>query len=718
MNVSWRAGAWPLFTTVAVYAQQSAAVFTQDLPLGAPDTQASQAQPGEDRGEYPPCVAFPAFALDGPARLPELGFATWKGVMSNFELGHNVTSGLYGLFGNGPVAVFDAAGATVVVSPLDDFKLSVHTARPGPAPAWETGVTSEVRSLPRGFRHRTLLVAGAGVTATMVAWGQALQGVHHTSRASVAADALLSHVSYWTDNGAYYYGPAWNETGGGGREAGQASLEAVMAGLRQQGIQPATVQLDDWWYPTVPLPVPAVPCVFNWTTWNTTGFGTTTLKQLAAALGSPGMVLYVPNFCRDNVYRRAGYAFVNGSVGERVFALPAPATAYEFYGMLFDYGQQAGMSNFEMDFMDDNFLAVPDFRTEYGAAATHLSALDRAAAERGIAVQVCMTLPSDLMHSVTTRSITNYRASGDYPGHGQWNVGGSGLLAFALGLRPSKDTFWTHRPASAVATGQPYPLDANPGSNCEFNVLVALLSGGPFGLSDKAGDTNATLVQRAARQDGRLLQADRPATVLEYEFARAVPNSTRPAPEGSFWGTSTTVGGATWHHVVSINQVSAPYQLLPSDLYPAPAATARWVARPFFDGFVPRACTAGAAALASKCITAGPSAAADLPPLQNTRPIMVQNDTVAFDLTLYAPVLDHGWVLLGEIAKYVPVSRARVAAVNATAAMLTVDLLGAAHEPVTLVALEPPALTVRAVTLTCSAAGTATARFVSQADST
>eukprot|EP00439_Symbiodinium_sp_Y106_P008775 s3369_g1.t1 len=66
--------------------------------------------------------------------------------------------------------------------------------------------------------------------------------------------------------------------------------------------------------------------------------------------------------------------------------------------------------------------------------------MDSAAAERSLPVQMCMALPSDLLTSLEFRSTTNYRASEDYASKGNFDIGGSSLLAFALDLRPSKDT--------------------------------------------------------------------------------------------------------------------------------------------------------------------------------------------------------------------------------------------------------------------------------------
>ena len=63
------------------------------------------------------------------------------------------------------------SGNTLVISPLDNFKSVVHTTRESDG-ARETGVGSEIESLPPGFVHRTLLTYGSnGITGAMDAWG-------------------------------------------------------------------------------------------------------------------------------------------------------------------------------------------------------------------------------------------------------------------------------------------------------------------------------------------------------------------------------------------------------------------------------------------------------------------------------------------------------------------------------------------------------------------
>ena len=51
--------------------------------------------------------------------------------------------------------------------------------------------------------------------------------------------------------------------------------------------------------------------------------------------------------------------------------------------------------------------------------------------------------PSDLLNSLQFDAVTNGRASDDYEGGSNWDVGGASLLFWAMGMRPSKDNFWS-----------------------------------------------------------------------------------------------------------------------------------------------------------------------------------------------------------------------------------------------------------------------------------
>lgn len=184
----------------------------------------------------------------GAAPRCQLGYVTWQGCMVNVDYGKNPLKALKGLSSSGPVALFNNTDTTVVVSPLDNFKNAVHYFRNDQGmQAWETGVSSEVFELPSGFSHRTLLVTGSGITATMDKWGTTLRNIQGTNR-QVQNSPVINSLSYWTDNGAYYYGDAWNEAGGGGAPCNETSMVAVADGLKADGILDAVKvwQLDDW----------------------------------------------------------------------------------------------------------------------------------------------------------------------------------------------------------------------------------------------------------------------------------------------------------------------------------------------------------------------------------------------------------------------------------------------------------------------------------------
>lgn len=618
--------------------------------------------------------------------LRELGFLTWKGVFAKAVFGKDVAGTLAGLSSNGPVVLFDRELA-LVVSPLDNFKTAVHTYSAG---AWETGVTSELTSLPVGFVHRTLITAEVGITQAIGSYGQIVQKLYGLQRGLLQSDPVVNYLSYWTDNGAYYYGDQWHEAGGGGQTCNEASMIEVARGLERENLLDAVRiwQLDDWWYPGHKAVF--VHCVQNWTlvppAFNRS------LAELSRTVGKP-LLLYVPFFCPENVYTQQ-FKFLQGSHGITQFAVPEPNNALAFYRMLFDYGMKNGMTGFEHDFLNFNFLAVPNFRKAFDASRRWLQAMHQAALERVVPIQFCMALPSDLMASLELQAVTNYRASDDYATTDNYDIGASSLLGFALQLRPSKDSLWTRRPADAAASGRPWGPHQNPGANCELNVIIATLSTGPVILADKAGETNTTLVWRSARADGWILQPDKPATSIDATFTSILSRDANLTFHGHVWSTYALVEAKQndelmWHYLLSID-VNTSWQLTESDFFPRLNSRVGWVGRRWHQSHWPTPCVHGQPAVSSGCLL-GPtiSSQEDLPKLLNDRPIMVANDTHKFDLLQLSPVLENGWVLLGEVGKYVSVSRKRFIQVSTMRGGMRVELQGVPKEETRIVALQP-----------------------------
>eukprot|EP00435_Cladocopium_sp_Y103_P075365 s16_g56.t2 len=657
VNISWSVATLNqrvlIHTSFKIYLESCMVILVQEVPQGVQGTNASKAVMPKDghqleEGAHPPILSFPSFGVE---ELENLGFLTWKGVFAKAIYGKGVSQHLAGLSSNGPVVLFNQASDTLVVSPLDNFKSAVHTFS-ADANAWETGVSSEIQSLPTGFYHRTLIMAGVGITQAMDEYGRTMRKMYSTKRPQQRKDPVA---------------------------------------LQQQDLLKAVRiwQLDDWWYPG--HPAVWVYCVENWTlippAFNKS------LAELSAALGKPWL-LYVPFFCPSNVYMKH-FKFLEGSHGATAFTVPEPDDALAFYRVLFDYGMANGMSGFEHDFLNFNFLAVPHFRQTFGASARWLQAMDQAATERALPVQFCMALPSDLMQSLEFSSTTNYRASGDYASSDNFDIGASSLLGYALQLRPSKDNLWTHRPERAAASGKPWGPHQNPGSNCELNLLIATLSTGPVGIADQAGDSNATLLLRSIRSDGLILQPDKPATSIDASFKVALEAPGRQL-QGHIWSTYAEVDviplRLPWHYVLSID-VKVRWQLQVDYFFPPLAMTggARgWVARRWHAAHRPTACLDGQLAVRSGCLL-GPSAVAeaDLPRILNDRPVMVANDTHQFDLLQLSPVLENGWVLLGELGKYVSVSRKRFPRMTATPEGISVEVMGGKNEEIQIVALQP-----------------------------
>ena len=100
---------------------------------------------------------------------------------------------------------------------------------------------------------------------------------------------------------------------------------------------------------------------------------------------------------------------------------------------------------YELDWLDKEFDNFPPLTTNATLARTWLSQMATGAARAGLTVQYCMSHCRHVLASAEFPSVTQARASGDYhPGGDQWHpVGTTSVFAYALGLAPSKDNYWS-----------------------------------------------------------------------------------------------------------------------------------------------------------------------------------------------------------------------------------------------------------------------------------
>ena len=707
------AGAVTCFdTSFRVYTNEGgrALVLEQSIPAGAAGTSyrnVSQSDGGKTLIE--PFLAFPSFKADGAdaaggddAFSRGAGWVTWQGTQISQGFlpagGGAPPAEKLGL-DSGPVVIvapeIEAVGggfSAVVVAPVTHFKgaVQLRSNQAGGAHDWVAGVSGEVTSVPAGFRHETMLFAGAGVTDTMLSWGALMQKAFNTSESKVP-DLVTQKVGYWTDNGAFYYGDAYPQSQPGINYnlscCTKAKLLAAHDGLAADGLPMSYMQLDDWWY-TGPHPthggVKGVKCVDKWVLPEDTYPGG--LDALRADYGAP-FLLYGPYFCRDNMWNQtlvpagadAGVPF-------------GRAASQVFYEKVFRYALAHGGFAYEVDFMNKLYLGVPEFRQNLDAATDWQAGMNAAAAATGLTVQFCMMHPSDLLNTLQFSHVTNGRASPDYASSLNWFIGHSSLLFEAVGLRPSKDNWWS----GDGQTRQPGFHEPNPGTNGELNAILATMSTGPVGPADGAGQHNATRLRRSCGADGRILGTARPLTPIDATY-RAMVGGARLIDAAALWSANShPVGGASsagapgnqlsWH-VLGVDVNVSSLAVLRDDLYPAPAPAQLLAVRDFHRA---APCAEGVDAVQSGCLTALSRGGSNPALLAMDRGVSWPPfGTHMTQLYTVSPLVAGEWGLLGELDKFVPISHARFSDVRASAAGVSAAVAGAAGEVVVVTALQP-----------------------------
>eukprot|EP00041_Stephanoeca_diplocostata_P018428 m.385739 g.385739 ORF g.385739 m.385739 type:complete len:375 (+) comp21011_c1_seq3:1688-2812(+) len=308
--------------------------------------------------------------------------------------------------------------------------------------------------------------------------------------------------------------------------------------------------------------------------------------------------------------------------------------------------------------------------------------MSAAAASQDILIQFCMPLPSDFMASTQLSAVTQIRVSDDYAValYDQWRIGGSSMLAWAVGLQPFKDVFRS----TQLQKGNPL-LHQEP--NSELHALVATLSTGPVAIGDKIGDTNTTLVAWCCSKNGTILKPSRPATAVELTYvSTSHPTAT---PQGEVWTTYSLLpttslpadvrGDAkdvVWSGHVFAAALNSDFNLTfrHSGLGPGRIgwvkddSTTQWVAMPW------RATLGGNTSSSF-------SHAGVLKEFSDAHPVVLQacpKGNGSIPLVPYQHVLAYpvrsGWVLLGEMGKFVPTSPARFLQVRGEHAALAMGV--------------------------------------------
>ena len=311
-----------------------------------------------------------------------------------------------------------------------------------------------------------------------------------------------------------------------------------------------------------------------------------------------------------------------------------------------------------------------------------------------------------------------------------WNIGINSMLAWAVGLNPTKDTFWSARenpgytrPGEGLYnTTEPHPalevlastLSAGQVSAVACRVAVVALTclthldGGVASVTqvafgDSIGQWDTELLMRSCDDAGNLLRADTPLIPIDRTFLA-------PGASGSLQTNVTITHShvdlqATYDdgenrqtspyrsHIVLVSSLSAQKvaaSLTVADLWPldAPPSSVDYAVVQLERTGVHVASVAGLLPPVSSSFN--PTSDLVLT-IEAPNATAAASGVVPYALVLAAPTVDVAgaeWAFLGDaVGKYVPVSAARFGSLVFTAAEATCKASGQAGETVTAVFL-------------------------------
>ncbi|KAJ1449132.1 hypothetical protein M885DRAFT_573240 [Pelagophyceae sp. CCMP2097] len=683
VQLSWRADKEVVWTTTAkTYNTGVDVAFSSAFPRGLNGTASGSV-----------VTHFPAFS-----KVP--GFTktlSWAGsfVQPVWSTPLEMSSGARG----GP-AVFHGDDNTVLVaSPMDHFKAwsEGNGTTWDDTPAWAPGPAGTIVQIPAGFEMNHLLHVGSSITAAVKEWGDLLKS--YRGFQPKMFDVTLDKLGYQTDNGAFYcFCKDSNCSDTLIRKVAELSKYGAPPGyLSFQGAGASAGSGDAPW------------CVSEWGVDG--GLGPTyplSVKELQNAIGVP-LQLYAPYFCPDSPYFDGdgagdftkwpsvrsdetlqgchGYDFVDVS----------PEASRDFYAEFFDRGIGAGMVAFEPDFMNQNANCVPAFLQSATNATKWQRGMADAALDRGVALQWCYATPTDVLASLDMRAVTNFRTSNDFCYGDSYDIGASSLLVWALGAHPSKDTLWTSANGGFEVPGCPWTRDHEEAAS-GLHLVLALMSTGPVGVSDGLGMTNYALLRRTISADGTLLRPTKALTALDATLARR-----SDAPKGDVYSTFSAVGELKVHQLVSFRLTEA-FEAHAYDFYPA-LDTGVWAVR--HDGVVSKACRNNTRLDDCGICLVRASQRVRVPPSDFAN--VTAGTDLAPTLTNLWPACASGWVVLGDLSKFVPLSARRFTAADCKVHGASVNLVGSPAERVTVTFISPQNLTVN-VDVVIPKGGEATAR--------
>ncbi len=576
---------------------------------------------------------FPSFTTeDGNMNLNFLQFGgcqlanTYTGKWSNSK---NVPGGeRLGI----PLVLYNKSGHAIVIAPSTNWFTSVHEPN---AYGIGVGIKQSVAMLPQNFSHDTLIVFGDTPNKTLSLLGNLLLQRSGKIHINPYSDFVLSHLGYWTDNGAFYDSTQ--------KKLSFDNYEDVILALkdewRKHELPFRYVQWDDWQWEHQDIPGPTPNWLPNKTSLPS---GMTDWLQMPVSLYNPmysSQTSYIQN-------SELGEWVVDYNSSKGGSALPLSPM---YYRAAFRNGSRAQMKMFEQDFLCTYLWETSLLTSNISIGMEWLKAMNRAAESfqswngsvASTTLQLCMMTPSFVLASSELSRVTNGRGTSDNDHQSQADLhpfGHSGLLMGAFGIWASRDNVFT-------TAYEPFC----PKGNCtspdyRLQNVAAVLGGGPYGPSDGLGFFNIRLIMRSCRKDGVLLKADRPLATTTESMLVNFENDPSGF-QGYVWSTHSQIGSMRWTMILSID-TTQEIQLSTHGL-DMPLNT-MYVLWDFWssDGEGPPR--------TAKIVSNNTFTIPQSPP---PSPILPRSSSGFYHIL--SPVLSSGWCILGEGKKIVPVSSHR-----------------------------------------------------------
>jgi hypothetical protein len=541
---------------------------------------------------------------------------------------------------NGPIILYSDALEVMIISPLDNFMEAMTAPVDG---EWHSGFGGLIEKIPAGTVHKVLVVTGHGINDTMFKWGDIIRKWHNHERTDPYAGLGISHLGYYTDNGAIYYyktAPDMNY---------HQTLMAVKDDADRRDIPFGYFQIDSWWYLKANKRKNMLSMVTSGTLlWEPMPeYFPQGLTVFREELGLP---LVAHNRWYDvNTPYCERYECAPGG-GSKDTVLPIEPA---FWDEIMDNAVSYGVAVYEQDWLDLHVNRIPWLRNGMGNANLWFDTMVNAADARGLTFQLCMASPEFFFQQMKHDNVTHVRCSTDYVAglfkSYYWpNFHRTSMFANAVGIWPFKDVFQS---ASGQRTirNERWPFE---------EALISNLSGGPVGPSDAIGAADRELLMRTCRKDGMLLKPDRPALPIDLMFLEhhkpwiVTTQSANGIGETMYLAAFNVWPLRTFDLEVSFSDLGISGEYL---LY-------NWREREFVTG--------------SDKVVFGR---------------MPKNDAFYYVL---CPVLENGMALIGESEKFVTLSKKRFPSIKLEEGALKMEVQGEVGEPVDILVYSDQALEV------------------------